>query len=315
MGCHADDLLDLILQAGYNKDNIQRRLDELRDFMSEETALFFLARELDIDVGSFLVNSEMSEEIEIDYDEFRVNISELTEGMTNIVVLGRIKKVFPMHNFTRKDGTSDVVRSFIINDNTGECKVVLWGIRNVKVSESKFFKFNEVIRIIADYSKLSNYNNIEKMELHVGFKGKIILAPGDVDYSRIPKLDESLGNDSPNQNAPKIREFTPIAELHKYDGFFSGKIKGKVLDIQPILPIKSKKNRDIKLLLKFTLSDGISTIIINAWNERSLECAKTISVGDNIELYNVIIKFDKYLHDKVLNLHSKSILNKINEIN
>ena len=315
MGSHADDLLDLILQAGYNNDNINRRLEELRDFMSEETALFFLARELDLDVGSLLVNSDMSEEIEIDYDELRVNISELTEGLTNIVVLGRIKKVFPLHNFIRKDGTPDVVRSFIIYDNTGECKVVLWGISNVKVSESKFFKINEVIRVIADYSKLSKYNNIERMELHVGFKGKIILAPGDLDYSRIPKLNETIGNFSPIQNASKIKEFIPSAELRKYDGFFSGKIKGKVIDIQPILPIKSKKNRDIKLLLKFTLSDGISTILINAWNEKSLECAKTISVGDNIELYNVIIKFDKYLHDKVLNLHSKSILNKINEIN
>ena len=314
MGSHADDLLDLILQAGYNNDNIQRRLEELRDFMSEETALFFLARELDIDFGSLLVNSDMNEEIESDYDEFKVNISELTEGMTNIVVLGRIKKIFPTHNFIRKDGTPDVVRSFIIDDNTGECKVVLWGISNVKISESKFFKFNEIVRIISNQCKLSNYNNIERIELHVGFNGKIILAPGDVDYSKIPKLDESIGNYSSNQNIPKIGKFTPIAELHKYDGFFKGKIKGKVLDIQPILPIKSKKNRDIKLLLKFILSDGISTILINAWNEKSLECAKTISVGDNIEVYNVLINFDKYLQEKVLNLHSKTILNKVNEI-
>ncbi len=315
MGSHVDDIIDLILQAGYNNDDIQQRLEELRDFMSEETALFFLAKELGLEVGSFSISSGVGEETEIDYEEFRVDISKLTEGMTNIVVLGRIKKIFPTHNFIRKDGTPDVLRPFIISDNTGECKVVLWGVNNVKLSESKFFKFNEVVRVISNQCKLNKYNNTERMELHVGFNGKIILAPEDVDYSRILKLDETIGNFSPNKNASKIIEFTSIADLHKYEGFFSGRIRGKILDIQPILPIKSKKNKDIKLLLKFTLSDSISTILINAWNEKSLECAKTISVGDNIELYNVLIKFDKYLQDKVLNLHSKSILNKINEIN
>ena len=74
MGSQADDLRDLILQAGYSNDNIQRRLEELRDFMSEETALFFLAKELGLEVGSFSINSGVGEETEIDYDEFIMKV-------------------------------------------------------------------------------------------------------------------------------------------------------------------------------------------------------------------------------------------------
>ncbi len=309
MSSQADSLLDLILQAGYSEENIQRRLEELRDFMSEETALFFLAKELNLDVGSFSINSGTGEENEIDYDEFRVDISKLTEGMANIVVLGRIKRILPANNFTRKDGTPDIVRSFIIYDNTGECRVVLWGADNVKLSESKFFKINEVVRVISNQCKLNTYNDVKRMELHIGFNGKIVIAPGDVDNSKIPNPIDDF---SPKQSEISTEEIVSIAELQKYDGFFNGKIKGEIISIQPILPIKSIKSNETKLLLKFILSDGNFSILVNAWDNISLECAKIISVGDIIELCNFLIKFDEYLQKRVINLHKKSTLHKIN---
>jgi replication factor A1 len=304
METESQDIYQSLLDAGYSKEELEQqkkiKKDQYKGFMSDEAILFLIAKDYGLNFHSQLVDPNLYSlfEDEIDYDEFSIKLSEVTENMSNIVTLGRIGRIFPTNYFNRKDGSSGVVGSFILYDDSASLKVVLWDT-HTEIMEKEYFQINGLVRMIGGYSKkgLKEY-----LEIHMGKKGKVIIAPDDIN----PKL------------IPKTRNITPLKQEQRKDLTIDNlygadmrnsiipKISGTVEKIE--FMEKDKEDGEKSFLLKFILFDSSSSIEVILWDMTAIECLKLVSEGDAIELSNVIIKHNTFSEVNEIHYSKKSSL-------
>ncbi|TFF87475.1 MAG: hypothetical protein EU548_10255, partial [Promethearchaeota archaeon] len=186
-----NDVFDLLLKEGFSEEEVtqelKNKIQQFHGFISKQGALFLVAKDLGIKLKSPNVNGYVYEDIEqeIDYDEFTIPIADLQQGMTNIVLLGKVTRVFKIHEFSRKDGTPGQVGTFLLADTTGQAKIVLWD-KDIKIMNSALFGIDLPIRIIGGYCKKNQKRNLE---VHLGKKGKIILSPEEISESKRKELE------------------------------------------------------------------------------------------------------------------------------
>ena len=65
----------------------------------------------------------------------------------------------------------------------------MWDEKATAMSND-IFKEGELVRVLGDYAKINRDKNLE---VHIGNKGKIILAPGDINSKVKKKLDNIYG--------------------------------------------------------------------------------------------------------------------------
>ncbi|MBD3253781.1 MAG: hypothetical protein GF383_01745, partial [Candidatus Lokiarchaeota archaeon] len=173
-----EDAFNALLDLGYSEREISEMVKsksmKFQGFMSKEAILLMVAKKCGIAVGEAGREERLSAEFErndeIDYDEFTISIGELDENMSNLVLLGRVQSIFPIREFTRKDGSQGVVGSFLINDGTGTTKIVLWD-QQTDVMRSDFFEKDQIVQVIGAYSKLGRNDLVE---VHLAKTGKIV---------------------------------------------------------------------------------------------------------------------------------------------
>jgi len=299
----AQDIYQKLLKAGFTdadiKDQIKEKTKEFQGFITREGALFLIAKDNGINSSNLSLDPDlrMTFQEEIDYDEFAIPISEVRVGMSNIVLLGRIMKIFKVREFLRKDGTPGIVGSFLVSDGNSNIKVVLWG-EKAKITQSEYFQPNELIRIIGGYSK----EGLEKKpEIHIGRKGKIILAPEDINPKLIPP---KVAINEDNYITKSESSFgLNILDLQEKEGVLQninglvGKIEFKEID---------KKNGEKTFLLKFPLMDEMSSINFVAWGMNAITCLKAIEEGTSISLSKVMVKFNQYSGEKEISFIKSS---------
>lgn len=288
-------LYQSLLEAGFSEkeifDKLKKKKEEYQGFMSKEAILVLIAKEFglnvklsDTDIDIYGISDD-----EVDYDEFLIAISNITEEMSNIVILGRIGKILNINTFHRKDGTIGNVGSFIIYDNSGSIKVVLWG-EHVKIMNEKYFQTNELIRLIGGYSKIGLRN---KLEVHLGKNSKILLSTEEIDQKQVHVKEKP----------PEISraEKIVIKDLNNEDirDNFVAQIKGTVDKLE--FKEQEKKGGDIRFLLKFVLYDNISSIGVVVWGLKAIKLLKLINEGDSIILSNFLVKYNTY--SKVNEIH------------
>ncbi len=261
----------IIEDTGLTRKEIQTLVEdkknELKGLISDEGALFIIAKELGVDIKG--ENKDLLKEIEI-------FISDITQNMKNITLFGRIKEVYNVNNFEKSDGTKGYVGSFLLHDKTGDARIVLWDNQVNIFTEQNFVK-NELIKIINGSAKKGRYGGIE---IHVGSYGKIILSPEDVDYKKYPKITyESI----------KIRDIN--LNLN------SVSIEGKIIQILPKKEF-TRKNGEIGKVQSLTLFDSTGSIRITFWNEDT-EKLKMLEINDVILITN--------LNPRLSSLDSKTI--------
>ena len=93
MSISTDDLYQLILDSGISEAELEKQVrhkeNEFGGFMSKQGILFIIAKEH----GIYIQSTENIEQVyndfeeEIDYDEFTIKSSELTEDTNNFVLL------------------------------------------------------------------------------------------------------------------------------------------------------------------------------------------------------------------------------------
>jgi ssDNA-binding replication factor A large subunit len=292
------------LTEGEIEEQIIKKAEDFQGFISKKGILFLLAKEMGLNIQSSENESEIYKEFEeeIDYDEFTIKISDVQDGMSNIVLIGRIQKKLGIKRFHRKDGSPGVVGPFILYDGSDSIKIVLWS-DHVKIMESEYFRINELVRVIGAYSKKGMSG---QLEVHSGKNGKIILAPKDVDLKKFPLI--------PGQNSEKISQLSSISDVtiqnvSKIEGFVK-KIKGTITNIEEFKEIDLKSGEK-SFLLKLIVSDDTSSIRLVLWDMRAIECLKIINEGDFVILSNVLIKTNTYTEQKEIRFTRYSTLEKI----
>ncbi|MFX0104938.1 MAG: DUF2240 family protein [Candidatus Hodarchaeota archaeon] len=246
---------------------VQDKKSELKGLISDEGALFIIAKELGVDIKN--ENKDILKEIEI-------FINDITQNMKNINIFGRIKEIYNVNSFKKSDGSKGFVGSFLIHDNTGDARVVLWDDQ-VKVFNESNFEKNELIKIINGNAKKGKFGNIE---IHVGRYGQIVLSPEDVDYKKYPKITfKSIDIKDINLNLKSIS------------------IEGKIIQLSPIREF-TRKDGEYGRVRSLILLDSTGSIRVTFWNEDT-EKLNIVEIDDVVLITN--------LNPRLSTLDSKTI--------
>jgi len=266
----------IIEETGLTKNEIQslveEKKDELKGLISDEGALFIIAKELGVDVKD--ENKDLLKDIDI-------NVVDITSNMKNITLIGRIKDIYRVNNFTKKDGSEGRVGSFLLHDNTGDIRIVLWD-EQINVFNEENFTKNELVKVINGYAK----NRINKdgipsgIEIHLNRLSKIIIAPEDIDFKKYPKIKDEL---------------VKISDINLTQSSIS--IEGQVLQKFPIREFTRKTGENGKVG-SIILMDSSGTIRITFWNDDTGKMNR-FELGDVLSISS--------LNPKVSNLDSKTI--------
>ena len=304
MAERADQIYQALLDTGFSEEEIDKQINEklmeYHGFMTKQAVLFLIAKENGINIYSSEYNNEIQKEIEelIDYNDFAIPISNIFEGMQNIVIAGRIIEIFGIKSFIKKDGTPGIVGSFQIRDKSESIKIVIWNTHK-EIMENEFFQKGEIVQIIGGYSKRGIDNNFE---VHLSRQGKIILAPEGV---ILPEVNKYEHQDLSKEKVVETSSKFSIKALRNKEGFIKF-VKGTVqVDEFKELTLK---NGEKSFLLKLILSDESGSIKINIWGMDAVEYIKIIDEGDSIKLSNVVIRQNKYSNEKELNFVKNSKL-------
>ncbi len=294
----AEEIYQALLNAGISEDELMTQVKEketeFQGFMNKQAILYLIAKENGINVDSS-ENTEIlnliTEDV-IDYNDFAIQISDITENMRNIVIAGRITEIHEKKDFVRKDGTPGTVGSFQICDQSDCVKVVLWNDQT-EIMANRFFQTREVIQVIGAYSKKGIKDNLE---VHLSRQGKLVLAPKGIFLPEVKNVDHSKSIEKKGSK-PIPSKFT-VEELYNKEGFIRF-VKG-IVQVQEFKEL-TLKNGEKSFLLKLILSDDTSSITVNIWGLKAVEFVKTIEDGNSIKLSNVILKEDTYSNEKQLN--------------
>ncbi len=267
----------IIEETGLSKSEIQtlveEKKEELKGLISEEGALFVIAKELGVDVAS--ENQDLLNDVEL-------NISDITVNMKNIVLVGRIKDAYNVNSFNKSNGETGYVGSFLLHDKTGDIRVTLWD-NQVSILKDERFARNEIVKILNGTAKSGRSGRVE---IHVGGYSKINLAPEDVDYKKYPKIkDKSI----------------KIQEINEDLGSIS--TEGKVMNRYPVKDFirKDGKNGSVSSIV---LRDSTGRIRITFWNE-DIEKIENVEVGNYISLTNLNPRKSNYAEGSI-DVHATS---------
>lgn len=264
------------------QDMVGDKKNELKGLISEEGALFIIARELGVDV------KEENKELIQDIDIF---ISDISPNMKNINLVGRINEIHRVNKFNKTDGGVGYVGSFLLHDKTGDIRIVLWDDQ-VNIFNDNNFEINELVKIINGTARKGRY---DELEIHIGRFGKIILSPDDIDYKDYPKIKFKLSN---------------INEINL--GLKSISIEGRIIQISPIKEF-TKKDGELGRVGSLTLLDSTGDTRLTFWND-DIEKIEKLEINDVITISNLTPRLNTY-DSKSIDLYANrsSVVKKISK--
>ncbi|MBW2982981.1 DUF2240 family protein [Candidatus Woesearchaeota archaeon] len=166
------------------REKISQKLEELSGLISEEGAAHIIANEHDVKLQ--------------DPDK-PLTIDKLASGMRNLIIKGKARQVFEVREFSN-ERRSGKVGNFLLQDETGITRVVLWNDQADQLSD---IKQGDVIRIQGAYVRENN----GRTELHLGSDAKLQVNPEGV------TVDVDV-----TQTSRPPAEIKKITELSEQDG-------------------------------------------------------------------------------------------------
>jgi replication factor A1 len=268
----------IIVETGLNRNDIKNMVEEkkieLKGLISEEGALFIIAKELGVDIKD--ESKDLLKDIEI-------NISDITSNMKNITLIGRIKEIYRVHEFNRNDGGIGHVGSFLLHDNSGDIRITLWD-EHISIFKENNFDINELVKILNGYAKKGRTG---ETEIHIGRMGKVILSPDDVDYKKFPKI---------------TNEFFSIKNINL--NMKSISIEGVIIQIFPIREFTRKDGGSGKVRSLNLLDSSGASIRVTFWNEVT-EKTMDLEIDNYISITNLNPRIST-LDSKTIELHANN---------
>jgi replication factor A1 len=148
-------------KTGLSEDEVNQKikskLKQLPGLISEEGAAHIVANELGVklfDIGE------------------KLQIKNILSGMRNVDVVGKVLQKYELREFN-KENTSGKVANFMIGDETGIIRVVLWNKQADLINQ---LQEQDVVKIRGGYVRENN----GKKEVHLSEISKLIINPPGV---------------------------------------------------------------------------------------------------------------------------------------
>ena len=175
-----------------------------------------------------------------------VRLADLDEKMSNISVIARITGTSSIREFERKDGTSSVVGSLMVVDNSGPGRITLW---NSMTEYIKKVEINDIIRIEGAYVRLGLRG---EPEVHTGRNAIIEINPEHL-KDIIPEI--KIGFIDLNSLEPNNRDVN---------------VRAMVMRVQEIRTFPKNDGSEGKVL-NIGLSDNTGSVRLVAWDDKAVE--------------------------------------------
>ena len=194
--------------------------------------------------------------------DFIDKIGQVTSDRKKANVLGQVTQVFPVSEFTRKDGTRGKVKRVRLKDETGDTTIVIW---NERVDELNTMNDGDQLRIINARVKTGLDSRVE---LHVG------------NSTQIQKISSQTTSPRAEEEVHKI------ADLKTEGGPFT--IEATVTSTPAIKEVTTSRGENVQLAT-FDLADKTGKIGITLWQKQA-ELARDVPVGAQIKIKNIYVK-------------------------
>ena len=197
-------------------------------------------------------------------------IADLTTGMWDVDIEGKVVTIYDTTNFTTKDGRDGRVRNVILADESGKTRVTFW---NDDVDKLEDVKEGDVIKVLHGYAKEGFRGGVEyqvgrNSEIHINPKG-----------SKLTKLDVSQkqytgGSGAEPQGLKQIADLTT--------GMWDVDIEGKVVTIYDTTNFTTKDGRDGRVR-NVILADESGKTRVTFWND-DVDKLEDVKEGDVIKV-------------------------------
>lgn len=217
-----DEIIQMIaVESGLETNELQERIkekqNELGGLVSPEGAAHIIANEIGINL---VKNTSAAPALKIE---------NIIPGMNSVDVVGRVSRIFPTREFTKKDGSKGMVCNILLLDDTGSIKLVFWD-KDVALVQDEKISEGEILRIRGGYSKEGLNGN---PEIHVGMRARVTPSPKNVDEAEFPavadrskKINELKEEDSSVDVLFKVLRIYETREFERKDS-----TKGKVVNL------------------------------------------------------------------------------------
>src|SRR3989344_8953137 len=81
----------------------------------------------------------VASELNINFDKEKVKIGEIVEGIKKVNVIGKIIEMNPVREY-KKENRQGKIGSFLLADETGNIRVVLWDTNHISLIEKNEIK-------------------------------------------------------------------------------------------------------------------------------------------------------------------------------
>jgi hypothetical protein len=178
-------------------------------------------------------------------------------------------------------------------------KVVVWNDKT-SLMHNEHFIIGQLIRIVGAFTKSTKSGTLE---VHLGKRSEIILAPQDVQEQLKQKLN-TISREKLELKKQRKNEMQLYDLISRYS--YIKKIQGniKIEDFQEI----TKKDGEKTFLLKCILSDSSMSMRLIVWGTNAIQMLKLINDGDVVLLTDLVIKENTYTNEKELVFSQKSSL-------
>lgn len=163
---------------------VKQKLKELSDLISKEGAAYIVANELGVKLFE-------------DFGKRTLKINQLIGGIGSLNLVGKIVDIYEVRQFD-KNNRKGKVASFLIGDETGTCRVVLWDTNHIKEVENGNIVKDKVIKIKNAYVKENNGFK----EIHLGNRASLDLNPEE-------KITEVKFNSNREVFKKQIKDLSP----------------------------------------------------------------------------------------------------------
>ncbi len=177
MNIDIEDVIDRIIkETKKSKKEVMKRIetkkDDLGGLITDEGAACIVAKEMGVEVFEAVTSTSKRK---------RIQLKDLTVGMNPSSVIGRVSSIFPVHEYTQKNGQKGKNVKFNLEDSTAQVRVVLWNEQIKYVAEKKVEE-NAIIEIKRATIRPGMNNEVE---IHLGKQGLIEVNPKDVDSTEL----------------------------------------------------------------------------------------------------------------------------------